>query len=44
MHERAFVLVPLAELAPGLSVPGRGTVENLLKKLDYRLEGSAIFQ
>ncbi|MBQ4326033.1 MAG: 2-amino-4-hydroxy-6-hydroxymethyldihydropteridine diphosphokinase [Mailhella sp.] len=44
MHERAFVLVPLAELAPGLSVPGRDTVENLLKKLDYRLEGSAIFQ
>ena len=44
MHERAFVLVPLAELAPELVVPRLGTVENLLKMLDYRLEGSAIFQ
>jgi 2-amino-4-hydroxy-6-hydroxymethyldihydropteridine diphosphokinase len=31
MHERAFVLVPLAEIAPGLIVPGRGTVETLLE-------------
>jgi 2-amino-4-hydroxy-6-hydroxymethyldihydropteridine diphosphokinase len=30
MHERAFVLEPLVELAPGLTVPGRGTVEELL--------------
>jgi 2-amino-4-hydroxy-6-hydroxymethyldihydropteridine diphosphokinase len=30
LHERAFVLEPLAELAPGLEVPGRGTVEELL--------------
>lgn len=44
MHERAFVLVPLAEIAPSLIVPGLGSVENLLKKLDYRLEGSDIFQ
>ena len=44
MHERAFVLVPLAEIAPQLHVPSLDTVENLLKKLDYRLEGSAIFQ
>ena len=44
MHERAFVLVPLAELAPALMIPGRGSVENLLKKLAYKLEGSAIFQ
>jgi len=44
MHERAFVLVPLAELAPHLMIPGRGSVENLLKKLTYKLEGSAIFQ
>jgi 2-amino-4-hydroxy-6-hydroxymethyldihydropteridine diphosphokinase len=24
MHERAFVLLPLAEIAPGLVIPGRG--------------------
>ncbi len=31
MHERAFVLAPLAEIAPGLVVPGRGAVEDLLR-------------
>ena len=30
LHERRFVLEPLGELAPGLVVPGRGTVESLL--------------
>jgi 2-amino-4-hydroxy-6-hydroxymethyldihydropteridine diphosphokinase len=30
LHERAFVLKPLAEVAPGLEVPGRGRVEALL--------------
>jgi 2-amino-4-hydroxy-6-hydroxymethyldihydropteridine diphosphokinase len=30
MHERAFVLAPLAELAPGLEIPGRGRVADLL--------------
>lgn len=30
MHERRFVLGPLAELAPGLEVPGKGAVETLL--------------
>jgi 2-amino-4-hydroxy-6-hydroxymethyldihydropteridine diphosphokinase len=33
LHERAFVLEPLAELAPGLVVPGRGAVQALLSKL-----------
>jgi 2-amino-4-hydroxy-6-hydroxymethyldihydropteridine diphosphokinase len=30
MHERAFVLKPLLELEPGLSIPGRGTASALL--------------
>ena len=30
LHERRFVLEPLAELAPSLTVPGRGTVADLL--------------
>jgi 2-amino-4-hydroxy-6-hydroxymethyldihydropteridine diphosphokinase len=39
MHERAFVLAPLAEIAPGASVPGRGRVEDLLAACrDQRIE------
>ena len=33
LHERAFVLEPLRELAPALVVPGRGPVEALLARL-----------
>lgn len=34
LHERRFVLEPLAELDPGLDVPGLGPVQALLTKLD----------
>ena len=30
LHERAFVLAPLAEIAPQLVIPGRGRVADLL--------------
>ncbi len=31
MHERAFVLAPLAEIAPHCEIPGRGSVGALLR-------------
>lgn len=34
LHERAFALEPLAELAPGLEIPGRGPVQTLLSNLE----------
>jgi 2-amino-4-hydroxy-6-hydroxymethyldihydropteridine diphosphokinase len=34
LHERKFALEPLAELAPGLVVPGRGPVSALLSELE----------
>ncbi len=34
MHERAFVLLPLAELEPELDIPGKGRVQRLSSKLD----------
>ena len=30
MHERAFVLVPLVEIAPQISIPGKGQAKKLL--------------
>ena len=32
MHERAFVLLPLAEVSPDASIPGRGRVADLLAR------------
>jgi 2-amino-4-hydroxy-6-hydroxymethyldihydropteridine diphosphokinase len=34
LHERAFVLVPLAEIAAKLEIPGRGCVSDLLAQVD----------
>jgi len=34
LHERRFALEPLAELDPDLEVPGQGSVQALLAKLD----------
>jgi 2-amino-4-hydroxy-6-hydroxymethyldihydropteridine diphosphokinase len=33
LHERRFALEPLADLHPGLEIPGRGRVEDLLAGL-----------
>lgn len=33
LHERAFVLIPLTDLAPELVIPGRGAVKDLLQAL-----------
>ncbi len=39
LHERAFVLAPLAEIAPQLLIPGRGRVADLLLQCaDQRIE------
>jgi 2-amino-4-hydroxy-6-hydroxymethyldihydropteridine diphosphokinase len=33
MHERAFVLVPLLELAPDITIPGHGSAKQCLAKI-----------
>ncbi len=34
MHERAFVLMPLAEIAPDVAVPGHASASRLLAQVD----------
>jgi 2-amino-4-hydroxy-6-hydroxymethyldihydropteridine diphosphokinase len=34
LHERAFALVPLAEVAPEAMIPGHGTVKSVLAGID----------
>jgi 2-amino-4-hydroxy-6-hydroxymethyldihydropteridine diphosphokinase len=36
LHERAFVLRPLADVAPDVEIPGRGRVGELLERIDAR--------
>lgn len=38
MHNRDFVLLPLAEIAPGLNLPGLGKVEERVQQLNSSLE------
>ena len=44
MAERAFVLVPLLEVAPGIVLPDGRRASDLLAGLEFRVEGSNIFQ
>ena len=44
MLERAFVLVPLADLAPDLVLPQGLTVREALSRLTFTLRGNSIFQ
>lgn len=36
LHERAFVLYPLAEIEPQLVVPGKGTMEQLMVRCHFQ--------
>jgi len=44
MQQRAFVLVPLREIAPELTFPDGKTLVQALNALQYRLEGDQIWQ
>ncbi|MEW5772697.1 MAG: 2-amino-4-hydroxy-6-hydroxymethyldihydropteridine diphosphokinase [Thermodesulfobacteriota bacterium] len=44
MRERAFVLVPLADLTPDLAFPDGETLAACLGRLEYRIEKERIYQ
>ena len=44
MLERAFVLVPLAEIAPDFVLPHGLSVTEALGRLDYRQQGNILYQ
>ncbi|MDR0826368.1 MAG: 2-amino-4-hydroxy-6-hydroxymethyldihydropteridine diphosphokinase [Desulfovibrio sp.] len=44
MLERAFVLVPLAQIAPDLLLPQGGCVRDALEGLDFRIADGVIYQ
>ena len=44
LHRRAFVLVPLREIAPDLRLPDGRSVSELLGKIRFRVDGNLIHQ
>jgi len=44
MFERAFVLVPLRDIAPGLVFPDGRRIESVLAGVTYTLDGNKILQ
>lgn len=44
LKERAFVLVPLREIAPGLVLPDGESIDEALARLDYEVRGDEIRQ
>jgi len=42
--QRAFILVPLLEIAPEIALPGGTKARDLLQALDFRLENGCIWQ
>jgi 2-amino-4-hydroxy-6-hydroxymethyldihydropteridine diphosphokinase len=44
MFERAFVLVPLQDVAPGLAFPDGRSLQGCLTALSYRLQADCIYQ
>lgn len=44
MHERAFVLIPLLEIAPEISIPKKGLAKECLARLEHTLEDDKIYQ
>lgn len=44
LKSRAFVLIPLLEICPDISLPDGTKVQQLLTDLDYELDGNKIFQ
>ncbi len=44
MTDRAFVLIPLQDIAPGLVFPGGRTLAGALKAISCRVQGDTIIQ
>ncbi|WP_029895142.1 2-amino-4-hydroxy-6-hydroxymethyldihydropteridine diphosphokinase [Desulfohalovibrio reitneri] len=44
LHERAFVLIPLVEIAPDILLPDGESAAALLARLDFQRQGRRIYQ